>query len=79
MLEDDFSSVIEQCKVCGLHVDLPNKLLQFSGVLKSWAGSRFLDLPKKIQVLRAELQDLLHSSKDIEAVLSHQHMWWTQI
>lgn len=63
IVENDFSSVIEQWKVCGLHVDLPNKLLQFSGVLKSWVGSRFSEFPKKIQVLRANLQGLLHSSK----------------
>lgn len=45
MTDDNLFSILDQWKDCGSNEDLPKKLSLFSGVLKSWVGTRFFELP----------------------------------
>ncbi|XP_073038304.1 uncharacterized protein [Primulina eburnea] len=91
MLEEDFQSVMDQWKNNVNFMELPSKLNQFSGILKSWAGSRFSDFPRKIELLRKEINELLTPSQaknnsvrlvflehELEKLLIQEEMHWNQ-
>lgn len=72
MMEEDFYRVMDQWKDNGNIVDLPSKLSHFSGSLSLWAGYRFSELPRKIELLHKELNGLI---KPTLANLNYAHIY----
>ncbi|XP_073120983.1 uncharacterized protein [Henckelia pumila] len=91
MLEEDFPLLLEHWNNGGLPGDLPAKLSTFSGILNSWADTRFSHMARKISNLHKELSYLQHSrlakdnysriaslEKEIEKLVVQEEIHWKQ-
>lgn len=76
MLEEDFNEIMMHWQLRDNMDDLPRKLSYFSGTLKEWAGDLFSNIPRRIESLRKELNQLLtpnHVASNADKIVDLEH------